>query len=179
MQVCNQPTTATCTLQMAEKHPELVVIWLKAMIKVGRWANVHKHAAASILDKQTYYRDVEDTYRGIKDVDMVPNLSPKNLRAVEIEKDFTPSHGYIKSDFDVQKWAEPKFLEQAAKELLEGQWKKETTAKFPKTAELQASTRGIGRPIGSSAKVGLSACTRFEDLLLTSQDGLARLMAIS
>ena len=28
------------------------------------------------------------------------------------------SHGYIKNDFDVQKWAAPEFLEQAAKELL-------------------------------------------------------------
>jgi hypothetical protein len=27
---------------------------MKGMIKVGRWANEHKHAAAAILDKQTY-----------------------------------------------------------------------------------------------------------------------------
>ena len=32
---------------MAEKHPELVVAYLKGMIKVGRWANDHKHAAAA------------------------------------------------------------------------------------------------------------------------------------
>jgi hypothetical protein len=34
------------------------------------------------------------------------------------------SHGYIKNDFDVSEWAAPEFLEQAAKELLEEQWKK-------------------------------------------------------
>ena len=50
---------------------------------------------------------------------MVPNLSPQNLVSVEIGKDFMLSHGYIKNDFDVQKWAAPEFLEQAAKELLE------------------------------------------------------------
>jgi ABC-type nitrate/sulfonate/bicarbonate transport system substrate-binding protein len=137
LQVCNQPTTATCTAEMAEKHPELVVTWLKAMIKVGRWGNEHKHAAASILDKQTFYLDVEDTYRGIEDVDLVPNLSPKNLRAVEIGKDFMLSHGYIKNDFDVQKWAAPKFLEQAAKELLEERWKKITTEKLPEASTLR------------------------------------------
>ena len=58
---------------MAEEHPELVVTYMKAMIKVGRWANEHKHAAAAILDKQTFYLDVEDTYRGIGNVDMVPD----------------------------------------------------------------------------------------------------------
>ena len=30
---------------MAEKHPELVVTFMKGMIKVGRLANEHKHAA--------------------------------------------------------------------------------------------------------------------------------------
>ena len=29
------------------------------------------------------------------------------------------SHGYIKNDFDVRKWAAPEFLEEAAKDLVE------------------------------------------------------------
>jgi ABC-type nitrate/sulfonate/bicarbonate transport system substrate-binding protein len=144
LQVCNQPTTATCTVEMAEKHPELVVTWLKAMIKVGRWGNEHKHAAASILNKQTFYLDVEDTYQGIQDVDLVPNLSPKNLKAVEIGKNFMLSHGYIKNDFDVQKWAAPEFLEQAAKELVEERWQMVTTEKLPEASVLQATTRRLG-----------------------------------
>ena len=66
LQVANIPAVITCTEEMAEQHPELVVTFMKGMIKVGRWANEHKHAAAAILDKQTFYRDVEDTYEGIK-----------------------------------------------------------------------------------------------------------------
>jgi len=104
----------------------------------------HKHAAAAILDKQTFYLDVEDTYRGIKDIDMVPNLSPQNLVSVEIGKDFMLGHGYIKNDFDVKKWAAPEFLEKAAKELLEEQWKKATTAKLPSTTELLKSAQRVG-----------------------------------
>ena len=144
LQVANIPAAITCTDVMAEKHPELAVAFMKGMIRVGRWANEHKHAAAAILDKQTYYLDVEDTYRGIKDVDMVPNLSPLNLASVEIGKKFMLSHGYIKNDFDVQKWAAPEFLEQAAKELLEQQWKKTTTAKLPEATELLSSGQRIG-----------------------------------
>lgn len=144
LQVANVPAVITCTDVMAEKHPELVVAFMKGMIKAGRWANEHKHAAAAILDKQTFYLDVEHTYRGIEHIDMVPNLSPQNLVSVEIGKDFMLSHGYIKKDFDVKKWAAPEFLEQAARELLEAQWKKVTTAKLPKTTELQAASRRIG-----------------------------------
>ena len=119
LQVANIPAAITCTDVMAEKHPELVVAFMKGMIKVGRWANEHQRAAAAILDKQTFYRDVEDTYEGIKPIDLVPNLSPKNLVQVEIGKDFMLSHGYIKNDFDVQEWAAPEFLEQAARELID------------------------------------------------------------
>ena len=118
--MANIPAAITCTDVMAEKHPELVVAFMKGMIKVGRWANEHKRAAAAILDKQTFYRDVEATYEGIKPIDMVPNLSPQNLVSVEIGKDFMLSHGYIKNDFDVQKWAAPEFLEQAAQGTARG-----------------------------------------------------------
>jgi len=72
LQVANIPAAITCTDVMAEKHPELAVTFMKGMIKVGRWANAHKRAAAEILDKQTFYRDVEATYEGIKPIDLVP-----------------------------------------------------------------------------------------------------------
>jgi ABC-type nitrate/sulfonate/bicarbonate transport system substrate-binding protein len=144
LQVANVPAVITCTDVMAEKHPELVVAFMKGMIKVGRWANEHKHAAAAILDRQTFYLDVEHTYRGIKDVDMVPNLSLQNLACVEIGKDFMLNHGYIKNDFDVKEWAAPEFLEQAARELLEEQWKKVTTSKLPKSAAPLASGARLG-----------------------------------
>ena len=124
LQISNAPIVITCTEEMAKEHPELVITYLKGMIKVGRWANEHKHAAAVILDKQTFYLDVEDTYRNIKNIDMVPNLSPQNLAAIEIGKDFMLSHGYIKNDFDVKKWAAPEFLEAAMKELIKESWEK-------------------------------------------------------
>ena len=121
LQVANIPAIITCTEMMANEHPELVVAFMKGMIRVGRWANEHKHAAAAILNKQTYYLDVEDTYEGIKHMDMVPNLSAQNLARVNIGKDFMLKHGYIKNNFDVKKWAAPEFLAQAARELLEEQ----------------------------------------------------------
>jgi hypothetical protein len=87
---------------------------------------------------------VEDTYEGIKHIDMVPNLSPQNLASVEIGKDFMLSHGYIKNNFDVHEWAAPEFIEQAARELLEDEWKKRTTSKLPEVAASLASGDRLG-----------------------------------
>ncbi|MFC1922283.1 hypothetical protein ACFLY4_03250, partial [Chloroflexota bacterium] len=136
LQGANVPATMTVTDVACEEHPELVVTLLKGLIKVGRWANEHKHAAAAILDKQTYYLDVEDTYEGIKHVDMVPILSPYNLEALQINKDFMLNHGYIENDFDVFEWAAPEFLEKAATELLEEEWQKKSQAKLPEATDL-------------------------------------------
>jgi ABC-type nitrate/sulfonate/bicarbonate transport system substrate-binding protein len=144
LQIANIPAAITCSDVMAEQHPELAVTFMKGMIKVGRWANEYKRAAAAILDKQTYYLDVEDTYRGIKDVDMVPNLSPLNLAAVEKGKNFMLKNDYIKNDFDVHAWAAPEFLEAAARELLEEEWKKRTTSKLPQAAGTLESGGRIG-----------------------------------
>lgn len=113
LQSCNVPAAMTCTDVMADRHPELVVAYVSAMTRVGRWANEHKRAAAALLNERTDYLDVEDTYRGIRDVDLVPNLSPQNLAAIEIAKDFLLTHGYIRHDFDVREWAAPEFLEES------------------------------------------------------------------
>ncbi len=144
LQVANVPAVITCTDVMAEEHPELVVTFMKGMIKVGRWSNANKHAAAEILDKQTFYLDVDHTYRGIKDVDMVPNLSVQNLAAIKIGKDFMFSHGYIENDFDVSEWAAPEFMEKAAAELLEEEWTKRTMAKLPQATVLEEAIGRIG-----------------------------------
>ena len=60
LQGANIPATITVSDVASEKHPEIIVAILKGMIKVGRWSNEHKHAAAAILNKGTYYFDVED-----------------------------------------------------------------------------------------------------------------------
>ena len=144
VQVANTPAVITCTDVMADEHPELVVAYMKAMIKVGRWANENKHAAGAILNRQTFYLDAEDTYQGIKDVDMVPSLSARNLQTIKIGKDFMFSHGYIKNDFDVDEWARPEFLEQAATEVLKEEWERRSWSKLPHGGGLEVEGVRLG-----------------------------------
>jgi ABC-type nitrate/sulfonate/bicarbonate transport system substrate-binding protein len=42
LQMANCPAVITCTDVMADEHSELVIAHMKAMIKVGRWANRNK-----------------------------------------------------------------------------------------------------------------------------------------
>jgi ABC-type nitrate/sulfonate/bicarbonate transport system substrate-binding protein len=145
LQGANVPATCTVSEVACQEHPEVIVAIMKGLIKVGRWANEHKHAAAAILNKQTYYLDVEDTFQGIQNVDLVPSLSPYNLEALQINKDFMLSHGYIEHDFDVYEWAAPEFLEKAASELLEEEWKKRSMARLPQPPTLEeAMTARLG-----------------------------------
>ena len=144
VQVANTPAVITCTDVMADEHPELVIAYMKAMIKVGRWANEHKRAAAFILNRQTFYQDADDTYRGIKHVDMVPSFSAQNMQCIKIGKDFMVSHGYIKNDFDVDEWAAPEFLEEAAVEVLKEEWATRSWSKLPAGGGLEAEGVRLG-----------------------------------
>jgi len=144
VQVANTPAVITCTDVMAEEHPELVVAYMKAMIKVGRWANAHKRAAAVILNRQTFYADAEDTYEGTRLVDMVPSLSAQNLECIKIGKDFMLQHGYIENDFDVDAWAAPEFLDQGARALLEEEWALKSWSKLPEGGGLETNGVRIG-----------------------------------
>jgi len=93
-----------------------------------------RHKKWTGVGNERILANFKKAYETFPDIDMVPNLSPQNLVSVEIGKDFMLSHGYVKNDFDVHKWAAPEFLEQAARELLEEQWKKTTTSKLPQAA---------------------------------------------
>jgi ABC-type nitrate/sulfonate/bicarbonate transport system substrate-binding protein len=144
LQMANCPAVITCTDVMAKEHPELVIAYMKAMIKVGRWANEYKHAAAVILNHQTFYLDAEHTYEGIKHVDMVPSLNAQNMQSIMIGKDFMLSHGYIKNDFDVDGWAAPEFLEQAATEVLKEEWQRRSWSKLPQGGGLEVEGTRLG-----------------------------------
>ena len=75
---------------------------------------------------------------------MVPSLSARNLQSIKIGKDFMFSHGYIKHDFDVDEWARPEFLEQAATEVLKEEWERRSWSKLPEGGGLEVEGTRLG-----------------------------------
>ena len=106
--------------------------------------NFLSFAAAAILDRQTCYLDAEDTYQAMKHIDMVPSLCAQNMQGIDIGKEFMLKHGYIKNDFDVNKWAAPEFLEQAASEVLKEEWERRSWTKLPEGGGLEAEGTRLG-----------------------------------
>jgi ABC-type nitrate/sulfonate/bicarbonate transport system substrate-binding protein len=144
LQVANSPYTLTCTSELADTHPDLVVAYLKGLIRIGQFCNANRTAATTILDRNAFYPDVETAHRWIREVDFVPRLDASNLKALEVEKDWMLGHGYVTHDFDVNDWASPEYLEAARRELVE--------ESFP-TAASEPPARWQGGLVAAQMKV--------------------------
>lgn len=117
LRIANAPRTITVSREFAEAHRDVVVAFLRASIRAGRWINANPDAAAEIFYRTTFYPDVEEIARSLRQYDLVPNLSAQNLAGLTIEKNFLLDHGYIQNDFDVREWADSSFLEEALASL--------------------------------------------------------------
>jgi ABC-type nitrate/sulfonate/bicarbonate transport system substrate-binding protein len=118
LQVANSPFTITVSEELANDHPEIVVAYLRAAIQAGRWIETNRDEAADI------FGGIISQWAGkcqlkseVAKYHFVPNLSPKNLAGVAVEKQFLLEQGYIRKDFEVAQWADPHFLEEALKSL--------------------------------------------------------------
>ena len=137
LQGANIPATFTVSDVVCEEHPEIVVAILKGLIKVGRWANEYKRAAAAILDKQTYYLDVEDTYYGIQRVDMVPEPVSAEPRADRDEQGLPAEPRLHQERLRRERVGGARVLREGRRELVEEEWKKRSIAKLPQPVSLE------------------------------------------
>jgi ABC-type nitrate/sulfonate/bicarbonate transport system substrate-binding protein len=116
LQVANSPFTITVSEELAAAHPEIVVAYLRAAIKAGRWIEANRDEAADIFGGIISYWAGKCILRSeVAKYHFVPNLSPKNLAGVEVGKQFLLDQGYIRNDVNVAQWADHTFLELALK----------------------------------------------------------------
>lgn len=113
LHVANAPRTIAISSEFAEGNHDVVVAYLRAAIRAGRWINANPDAAAEVFQRTTVYPDVREIASELRKYDLVPNLSEQNLAGLEIEKNFLRAHGYIKNDVDIHAWADPTYLEEA------------------------------------------------------------------
>jgi ABC-type nitrate/sulfonate/bicarbonate transport system substrate-binding protein len=108
----------TVSAKLAREHPEIIVAYLRAAIRGGRWVNENPRAAAEIFVRNSGpHLDVEQQARDLAAQDFVPKLDPQALAGLDVQKRFLLEFGYIKNDFDIAAWVEPKFLEEALASL--------------------------------------------------------------
>ncbi len=117
LQVVNGPYTNAVNRDFAQAHPEVVVAFLRASIRAGRWINANRAAAAEIFPRVTFLPDAATAALAIGQRDFVPNLAPRNLAAIEAKKRFLLERGYVRNDFALSDWADAGFLQQALASL--------------------------------------------------------------
>ncbi|TBW35532.1 ABC transporter substrate-binding protein [Siculibacillus lacustris] len=117
LQISNGPYTAAVDTEFAVANRDVVVAFLRAAIRGGRWAKENPRAAAPIYRRATFFDDLEQIEKHIAAADLIPNLSRRNRAAIEIQKSFLISHGYQTNDFAVDDWANGDYLAEALESL--------------------------------------------------------------
>lgn len=109
----NGPYVTTVDRAFAEAHPEVVVAFLRAAIRAGRWIERFPEAAATLLTRVTFLPGADFIADSLRGRELVPSLAPRNLAALELKKQLLVKHGYLQQDFDLQAWVAPDYLAQA------------------------------------------------------------------
>ncbi len=112
----------TCTKPFAYEHPDLVVVYLKELIKAGRWIPDHKKEFVETIASGIYGATPEEIMATFDEellFQRIPELSDRGFEMLNKEKEFLIQQNMIpkEKDFDIEAWADPGFLEQAFKEL--------------------------------------------------------------
>ena len=102
----------------ADKYPEIVVAYLKALIEANAWFHADPKSAAEKVEEWTK-TEKEVVYiflgpGGIMTLD--PTLKPKWTETIKYDTTVLQKLGRVK-EFDVDKWVDDKFIRQAFKEL--------------------------------------------------------------
>lgn len=117
LRIANAPRTLAVSREFAVENRDVVVAYLRALVRAGKWINANPDAAAPIFLRSTIYRDAGEIAKALRKYDLVHALSPQLRAGLAIEKKFLLDHGYLKKDFSIDDWADPSFLEEAHQSL--------------------------------------------------------------
>jgi ABC-type nitrate/sulfonate/bicarbonate transport system substrate-binding protein len=109
----NSPWTIAVGRRLAEERPEAVVAYLRAALRAARWIEANPEEAAEVFTRVSFFPSREVALRFVRGARFAPDLSPKALAGLEIQKQFLLDHGYLRHDFDVHAWADGRFLASA------------------------------------------------------------------
>ena len=129
---------------MAQQHPELAVTFLKGMIKVGAGPTSTSTPQPRSLISRRSIGTLRIRTKVSGSLTWYPEPVATEPCFCGDREELHAEPRLYQNDFDVSEWAAPQFLEQAAKELLEQQWKKVTGDKLPDATELLAKTPRMG-----------------------------------
>jgi ABC-type nitrate/sulfonate/bicarbonate transport system substrate-binding protein len=114
LQVANSPYAITVSSDFAAKHRDVVVAFLRASVRAGRWVHEHRRTATQAFGQiLPHWGEARLLKSELSRHQFIPGLSARALAGLDVEKRFLLEQGYIDRDFDVNGWADTSFLEEA------------------------------------------------------------------
>jgi sulfonate transport system substrate-binding protein len=113
------PCVITVSGDLARRFPEIVVLYMKALILASNWADENKEEVTKIFAKELgvsrehFTKSFPLTFNEL----LRPSADDTGINALNVEKDFLLEKGYISRDFDVSEWVNAKFIEEASMNL--------------------------------------------------------------
>lgn len=110
------PSAITVDRGFAEKNRDLVVTYLKELLKVSEWEKTHPEEAIRLGTGGQFRSREEDISRSRPDgwdERFRPSLDADLVDMIRQQKDFLLAEGLIEKDFDVDQWIDGSFLKEA------------------------------------------------------------------
>ena len=117
LSIANSPFATTVNRDFAERHPGIVVAWLRSAARAGRWIAENQVEAVELFGKLLQTGDRAGIAAQVAGTNLIPSLGAANLAALAEQKDFLLAEGYIDRDVDVAAWADDRYLREALASL--------------------------------------------------------------
>jgi 2'-hydroxybiphenyl-2-sulfinate desulfinase len=113
------PNILTVSRKLADESPEIVIEYVKQVILAAQWAKTNLPGVIELFTSQLHGSagDVVKSLPSGFHKRLTPSITEEGLSALEGQKRFLIESGYIKNDFDIEKWADDSFLKAAWKEI--------------------------------------------------------------
>jgi NitT/TauT family transport system substrate-binding protein len=133
----------------ADKYPEVVVAYLRAMLEANEWVKANPVAAAASIEKWTgTEKEVVYIFLGPNGVmTLDPTLKPDLLKAAQLDVGVLHDMGRLDKPFDVQGWVDDRYIREAFKQVGRDYDKQlASTANYPVTGTDAFCKRPVADP---------------------------------
>ncbi len=112
------PNILTVSKRLAEEAPEIVIEYIRQLLRAADWAQNNRPEVLELFAKQTHgtLGQVANARSFDFHRHLAPELTEKGLLALESQKRLLFDHGYIDRDFDIAQWADDRYLKAALAE---------------------------------------------------------------
>lgn len=115
------PRPITVHEHLLEHHYDLVVRFLRQVLRASEWAKTHLEEVYAILKKEigASPEGLAAAYRDGFHLSLAPDLSDERVELFRQQKDWLLRYGILDRDFDYDAWIDRRPIEQAARTLTE------------------------------------------------------------